>query len=83
MAVRQMSADSYALEERIAASARLLEDMAQTCAVLQASCMDQARFLRSVTLDGQVLGHIRRAEQHLAGFSLQHPAPASRFIDGA
>ena len=54
-----------------AESARLLEDMAQTCAVLRASCLEQAALLRTMTGPRpDVARPAFPAEQSLYG---QHP----------
>ena len=52
-------------EDRVAASARLLEDMAQTCAVLRATCLEQASLLRELSSDPAVLGPVGLAERAL------------------
>lgn len=53
------------LEDRVAASARLLEDMAQTCAVLRATCLEQASLLRELSANPDVLGPVGLAERAL------------------
>jgi hypothetical protein len=53
------------LEDRLVASARLLEDMAQTCAVLRATCLEQASLLRELSANPDVLGSVGLAERAL------------------
>jgi hypothetical protein len=53
------------LADRVAAAARLLEDMAQTCAVLRATCLEQASLLRELSSDPSVLGPVGLAERAL------------------
>jgi hypothetical protein len=73
------------VEDRAAGCARLLEDLAQTCAILRASCLEQAQVLRAVLADARVLEPVRRAEHQLTGWQgpyVQQPAPATPLLDG-